>query len=202
LSGYKNWELLVKQSSDPLYTAVKLAVAGNVIDYGAQSVPDDINSQINILIKGKFKIDHTAELFRKIREAKSILYLGDNAGEVVFDKLFIETLQHPNVTYVVRGMPVINDVTFFDTEQVGFSGVCHVISNGYDAPSTILEYCSDEFLKLYHNADLIISKGQGNFEGLMNEQKENLYFLLMAKCEPMAKMLKVVKGDMIVTNLM
>ena len=198
LSKYNSWKTLVNSSCNPMFRAAKLAVTGNIIDYGAHSAPDDIEAQIHELLNTSLAIDETEKLFHKLKSADSVLYLGDNAGEIVFDKLFIETMNHPNVTYVVRDKPVINDVTFEDAAHAGMLQICKVISNGFDAPSTILKHCSAEFLNLYHKADLIIAKGQGNFEGLMNENRENLFFLLMAKCKPMAELLGVNKGDMVI----
>jgi uncharacterized protein with ATP-grasp and redox domains len=98
----------------------------------------------------------------------------------------------------VRGNPVINDATLEDAAQVGLDNVCRVISNGFDAPSTLLEFCSDEFAEAYNNADLVISKGQGNFEGLMESRHPNEFFLLIAKCWPIANLLGVGKNDMVV----
>ena len=198
LEHYHEWKKLITISSNPFQMAAKLAVIGNIIDYGAHSVNEDILTQIKSLTSNELAVDNTAELFDRIKSADSILYLGDNAGEIVFDKLFIETMAHPNVTFVVRGYPVINDITTDDVKQVGVDKLCRIISNGYDAPSTLLEYCSVEFLEAYNSADLIISKGQGNFEGLMNEKRDNLFFMLMAKCNPIAEMLGVKKGDMLV----
>ena len=194
----KDW---VNKSSNSLHLAAKLAVAGNIIDYGAHTVSGDIEQQVHSLMKNDFARDETVELFEQLQKAKSVLYLGDNAGEIVFDKLFLETINHPNVTYVVRGKPVINDVTLEDAEQCGMADLCEVITNGYDAPSTLLDYCSDEFLEKFHTADLVISKGQGNFEGLMNCERENLFFMLMAKCKPIADLLGVNKGNLLVTKI-
>ena len=198
LEHYHEWKKLITISSNPFQMAAKLAVIGNIIDYGAHSVKEDILTQINSLTSSELAVDNTAELFDRIKSANSILYLGDNAGEIVFDKLFLETMAHPNVTFVVRGYPVINDITIDDVKQVGIDKMCRIISNGYDAPSTLLEHCSVEFMEAYNNADLIISKGQGNFEGLMNEKRDNLFFMLMAKCNPIAEMLGVKNGDMLV----
>lgn len=198
LDNYDYWKNIVESSENPLYMAAKLAVAGNVIDYGANSAPTDIESKINEIIKKDFAIDNTKELFEKINSAKTILYLGDNAGEVVFDKLFIETMQHKNVIFAVRGTPVINDITIEDAKDIGMDRVCRVITNGFDAPSTLLKYCSDEFIEEYNSADLIISKGQGNFEGLIDEKQDNLFFMLMAKCNTMAELLGVKKYDLVV----
>ncbi len=201
LEDYEYWRNYIDNSDNPFYTAVKLAVAGNIIDYGAHSVNGDINRQIKSLLNTPFAIDKSKEFKKAIGKAERILYLGDNAGEVFFDRLFLETIHHPNVTFVTRGAPVINDITIDDAKQIGVDKICNVIHNGFDAPSTLLEFCSDEFIQAYNNADLIISKGQGNFEGLMNEKHPNTFFLLMAKCEPMAEMLKCSKNDLIVTQL-
>jgi len=201
LKKYSYWQTIVNQSENPFSTAAKLSVIGNIIDYGAQSVNDNISDQIEFLYKKDLKIDMTAELKNEISKAKSVLYLGDNCGEIVFDKLFIETMKHQNITFVVRGAPVINDVTLEDANQVGMDNICRVISNGFDAPSTLIELCSDEFAAEYNNADLIISKGQGNFEGLMESTHPNIFFLLIAKCDPIAKLLGVNKNDMVVSKL-
>ncbi len=199
LDHYDLWKKLVSESPNPFQTAAKLAVIGNVIDYGAHSLDeDDIITQIKSLTSGELAVDETAELFKRIQEAQSVLYIGDNAGEIVFDKLFIETIDHPNITFAVRGYPVINDITVDDAKQTGIDKLCKIIDNGYDAPSTLLEHCSPEFMEAYNSADVIIAKGQGNFEGLMDEQKDNLFFMLMAKCDPIAGMLGVKKGDMLV----
>ncbi len=201
LGSYGFWEGMVRKSSNPLYKAAKLAVAGNIIDYGAHTVPEDIENQIKTLLYLDLEIDETNELIAKISESDSILYIGDNAGEIVFDRLFIETMRHSNITYVVRGKPVINDVTFKDAEQSGINKICKVISNGSDAPSTLMEFCSEEFIEEFKKTDLVISKGQGNFEGLLNSDHDNVFFLLMAKCKPMAELLGVSEGDMVVTKL-
>ena len=198
MNRYPHWKNFINSSSNPLYTAAKLAVIGNIIDYGAHSVPDDINKEIDLLLKKELTIDGSKELFEKIRTAKSILYLGDNTGEIVFDRLFIETMNHPNVVFAVKDAPILNDATFDDAEKTGLTKICRVISNGYDAPSTLLNKCSEEFLELYSQADLIISKGQGNFEGLMDENDSRLFFMLMAKCEPIAELLNVKKNDLVI----
>ncbi len=198
LSSYEKWKSYVQHSENAFYEAVKLAIAGNIIDYAAHTVPEDIELKIKELIKQPLALDHIANLQADVMGAQSILYLGDNAGEIVFDKLLLETMDHSNVTYVVRGKAIINDVTFEDAGQTSIDQLCNVISNGYDAPSTILEYCSEEFLKAFENADLIIAKGQGNFEGLMDVEKSKLYFLLTVKCTPIAEKLGLNVGDLVV----
>ncbi len=200
LNKYPQWQKLVADSQGPLYTAMKLAIIGNIIDYGAHSVPEDIEQYIHDKLSADVTLDHADRLFESIERANSILYLGDNAGEIVFDRLFIETMGHRNVTFAVRGRPIINDVTVKDAELVGMNNTCQVISNGYDAPSTLFKHCSPEFKRVFASADLIISKGQGNFEGLMDNHDPRLYFLLTAKCDYIGHLLKVKKGDLVVAN--
>jgi len=184
-------------AKNQLNFALRLAIAGNLIDY-ATSNSFDLNGTIQKVLNSSLAIDHSEQLAAKIANAKSILYLGDNAGEIVFDKLLIETINHPNLTYVVRGGPVINDITMNDADYVNMHTAANVITNGYDAPSTLLSFCSSEFIDAYKNADLVISKGQGNFEGLIQEKDKEIFFLLMAKCNVIADNLKVEKGDFIV----
>ncbi|HEY9124266.1 MAG TPA: ARMT1-like domain-containing protein, partial [Bacteroidales bacterium] len=158
----------------------------------------DLHATIDKVLYSHFAIDHSAELKKAIAGAQTILYLGDNNGEIVFDKLFIETVGHPDVYFAVRGAPVINDVTLDDARYVGIDKVAKVISNGYDAPSTIVEHCSDEFRHIFEKADIVISKGQGNLEGLLHRTQKEVYFMLMVKCNVIADALQVNKGDFVV----
>lgn len=198
ISDYHHWRNFIVESKDSFATAAKLAVVGNIIDYGAHSLEGNLKEQIHTFFKKSLKINHSEILRKELEKASSVLYLGDNAGEIFFDRLFIETLNHPNLTFVTRGAAVINDITIEDAKQMNIHKYAKVISNGYDAPSTLLNYCSEEFLKAYNKSDLIISKGQGNFEGLMNEKHENTYFMLIAKCKEIAKMLDVEKGNLVI----
>jgi len=186
-------------SDDPVGLSLRYAIAGNIIDYGPGHT-FDIEQTISHLEEAELGIDHSVELIEKINGADKILYLGDNAGEIVFDKLFLETINHPNVTFVTRGAPVINDVTFEEAEEVDMHQVAKVIDNGYDAPSTVLEKSNKAFLDEYQSADLIIAKGQGNFEGLMYEDDPRLWFLLMVKCDVIGSFLGMKKGDIVVSN--
>jgi damage-control phosphatase, subfamily I len=196
---YKFWKTRVQASADPFNLALRIAIAGNIMDYGAAS-SFDINQAITNVITAEFAIDHSSCLKKKISESETILYLGDNAGEIVFDRLFIETINAKNVVYAVKSAPVLNDVILKDAKETGMGLVARVISNGYDAPSTILPECSREFMELFDSADLIISKGQGNLEGLFYQKDPRLFFLLMAKCDPIADLLRVIKGGLVVAN--
>lgn len=198
LGMYNNLKRKVVSSANPFDTALRLAIAGNIIDF-AMGKNYDLPVTIEKVQTCEFAIDHSKELQKAISEAKTLLYLGDNNGEIVFDKLFLETINHPNVYFAVRGAPVINDVTVHDAAYVGIDKVVKkVISNGYDAPSTILEHSSSEFKEVFEMADVIISKGQGNLEGLLYKTNKNVYFLLMVKCDVIADALHVKKGNFVV----
>ncbi|MDX9903797.1 MAG: ARMT1-like domain-containing protein, partial [Bacteroidales bacterium] len=145
-------------------------------------------------------IDHTGRMREELRKAQRVLYIGDNAGEIVFDKLLITEMSHPGLTFSVRGAPAINDATMEDAEYVGMTGVTRVISSGYDAPTTVVSRSGDVFRRYYEDADLIISKGQGNLEGLIGEHDRRIYFLLMVKCDVIAEYLGVKKGSYVVYN--
>jgi len=192
-------EKLIKQSDDPFNTSLRIAIAGNIIDFGAN---DNFNILVTIdkALNSEFAIDHSKQLKEAIENADSVLYLGDNAGEIVFDRLFIETINHPNLTYVVRGGPVINDATMEDAEYTGMTQAARVISNEYDAPSTIINKSGKDFQKCFTNADLIISKGQGNLEGLIPLNDSRIFFLLMVKCDVISEYMKVKKDSFIVYN--
>jgi uncharacterized protein with ATP-grasp and redox domains len=196
---YNVWKPKVLDSDNPFDMALRLTIAGNIMDYGADH-EFNIRETIENVLHKDFAIDYSPQLKHCIREAESILYLGDNAGEIVFDKLFLEIIMHNNVTYAVKSGPIINDATLFDAFEVGLDNVADLISNGDDAPSTILEKSSHEFMEHFNSADLIISKGQGNLEGLISLKDKRIFFLLMVKCDVMADMLKVKKGSFVVFN--
>ena len=188
---------LVFSSENPFQTAMRLALAGNVIDFGVHS-EYDLEKSIEYVLHTPLAIDNSVELHDMLQNANTVLYLGDNSGEIVLDKLFIETIMHPNMYFAVRGAPVLNDVTFEDAHYVRIDDVADVISNGYDAPSTDLNHVSSEFLEIYHKADVIISKGQGNLEGLLGNMNSKIFFLLMVKCDVVAEAIQVKKGDFVV----
>jgi hypothetical protein len=197
LGLYPSFELLVSQSKDPLWTATRLAIAGNVIDFGIYTSVD-IKGTIRKAINHPLAVDEFDIFKNAISEADSILYLADNAGEIVFDRILIETLisMGKKVTVVVKGSPVINDSTLEDALEAGLIGICEVIDNGSDAVGTILPWTSSTFQKQFENAELIISKGQGNFETVTGIQK-NIFFLFQSKCDVVSKELNLSKGSML-----
>lgn len=199
LELYKEWKTKVFQSENPFELALRLSVAGNIMDYGVAN-QFDVHKTIDNVLHASFAINHIKHLYNEISKANKILYLGDNTGEIVFDKLFLEVINHPRVIFAVKDAAILNDATLEDAMYVGIDKITHVISNGDTAPSTLLNRVSQEFLNHYQTADVIISKGQGNLEGLIGEQDDRIYFLLMAKCDVIADVLKVNKGSFIVYN--
>jgi uncharacterized protein with ATP-grasp and redox domains len=178
----------VRTSADPFATAVRLAIAGNVIDFGSRSSLSDseIHEAIEDAMNDPLDPGALADLRQGVEQARDILYLADNAGELVFDRLLIEDMPGDRVTLVVRGGPVINDATREDAEAVGLSSLVTVMDNGSDVPGTILEACSQSFQERFEASDLIIAKGQGNYETL-NGGDANLFFLLKVKCPVIAR---------------
>src|SRR5574344_2022903 len=173
---YKKYEKSVKEDNNSLQKAMRLAIAGNIIDFGPTH-NFDIENKIEEVLEADFPIDDSERLFEEIKNAKSILYIGDNTGEIVFDKLFLEVMKHNNVTFVVRKKPILNDSTMEDAIWTGIDKLAKVITTGDDAPGVLLDSVSEEFLNHYNSADLIISKGQGNFEGLGHITNKNIFFL-------------------------
>lgn len=195
---YPELKEIVRKSDNRLLTAIRIAIAGNVIDLG-MSKEFNIVEDVRKILKQDFAILDFNEFVKHLGKAKSVLYLGDNAGESVFDKILIEELEKP-VTYAVRDIPVINDVTLEDAIDSGLDKVAEIISSGTSAPGTILDLCNDAFLERFNNADLIISKGQGNYEGLSNTHR-SLFFLLKAKCSVIAKNIGVEEGDIVLKGI-
>ena len=195
---YTELKKIVNDSDNKLLTAVRLSIAGNVIDFGPNKKFNLVES-VRQILKQDFAILHFSEFIKQLEKAKSVFYLGDNAGESVFDKILIEEMGKP-VTYVVRDVPVINDVTREDAIDSGLSEVAEIISSGTTAPGTILDLCNDAFIKRFNEADIIISKGQGNYEGLSNAER-SLFFLLKAKCPVIANDLNVKENDIVLKGI-
>jgi uncharacterized protein with ATP-grasp and redox domains len=187
----------VDSSPDPLMAAVRLAIAGNVIDMGAHG--EVAEPEVRRCLHGALTepLHGDPEGFRRATAgAKDILYVADNAGEIVFDRLLIERLGPDRVTVAVRGGPVLNDATINDARAVGLDQIVEVIDNGSDAPATILEDCSEGFRRRYEAADLVLAKGQGNYETL-NDEPKCIFFLFKAKCPVIAAYVGLPVGSLV-----
>lgn len=194
LALYPKLESYINQSGDKLLTAIRIAIAGNVVDFGINK-KFNLEADLEDIMSQEFAV-FDYEIFKEqLQRANYVLYIGDNAGESVFDRILIEQLGVP-VTYVVRGIPIINDVTFQDAIDSGIDQVAEIVSSGTTAPGTIMELCTDDFVKQFEKADMVISKGQGNYEGLSNVNRQ-VFFLLKAKCHIIASHLCVVEDDIV-----
>jgi len=190
----------ISESIDPLTMAVRYAITGNIIDLGAKNNLGwaDICAELqNAHIQPIFG---NVEAFGQVvAEAQTILYLADNAGEIFFDRLLIERLMGARVTLAVRGLPVINDATRVDALAAGLDEITEIIDNGSDAPGTILSDCNAEFRKHFDEADLIIAKGQGNYESLSGESRD-IFFLFRSKCPVVSRHCGYDVGTYVASN--
>ncbi|MBN2407474.1 MAG: DUF89 family protein [Elusimicrobia bacterium] len=205
LEVYSDIKHEIRNSEDALYKACKLAAGGNMIDSGAGTRKEDhTHEDIRSILETVPAIDDFNELENDLEKTRRLLYLGDNSGEIVMDRLFIETIKdrYPGIEvyFAVRGGPVINDVLREDAVDVGLDRIATIISNGDTAPGTDLKYCSDEFRELFGSADTVISKGQGNYETLNDVKRKNLYFLFMIKCPVVAGHTGTDVGKMLISK--
>jgi len=196
LKMVRDFEPMIERAPNPLEAAIRTSVAGNVIDFGIYS-DIDLHHVVENIMQERFGILSLSELESDLARAKNILFLADNAGELVFDvPLIRHLLQFGSVKVAVKSVPVINDATMVDAMASGLPAGAELIENGSDCVGTILETCSDTFRKAFDDADLIISKGQANFETLDEVREANIYFLFKAKCEVTAGMVGVAKESL------
>ncbi|MBN1561903.1 DUF89 family protein [candidate division KSB1 bacterium] len=198
LQELENFRARINDAADPLQTALRLAIAGNVIDYGPQHQLD-VWGTIERAAHTPLAVDDSEALRRELSASKQLLYIGDNCGEIVLDRLLLETIAHPNVFFAVRGGPAINDATLEDALAVGIDQFARVISTGDDAPGAVWETASPEFKDVLLASDVVIAKGQGNLEGL-SDVDHNIYYLLVAKCELIAARVGAQRGDFILRH--
>ena len=187
-------------SDTKLLTATKIAVAGNVIDLAAE-VEFDLEEELTKIFDTDFAHNDFLALESELSKASNVVVLGDNVGEHIFDYMYIQTLQelYPNVTfsYFVRGNPIINDVTMVEAKEAGFDTLCNLIDSGVNTPGFVYSRATDEAQKLFDSADLVISKGMGNYECLSPSHRDKICFLLKVKCGVVANSLSKEIGDII-----
>jgi len=181
------------KNTDFFDVLINFAICGNIIDYGVFESIDLKTYILNILDIAYFKND--IDFFKKdLETSKDILYIADNAGEIIFD---IELIKHLNslgkkIYLAVRAKPVINDISIDDIADIEIPSYVTIVNSGCNTPGTILKNASQEFKNLFYSCDLVISKGQGNFETLyfLDKKPNKLYFLFMIKCSVIANLLK------------
>ncbi len=190
----------LKTSEDRLLTALKIAVAGNVIDLAA-AVEFDLQEELEKVFESRFSDNNVAYLQNLLESAHNIVILGDNTGEHIFDYLLIETLQelYPSLrcSYFVRGVPIINDVTLKEAKEAGFDTLCELVDSGVNTPGFSYERATPYAQKLFDEADVVISKGMGNYESLTPSHRRDICFLLKVKCNVVATSLGRDVGDII-----
>ncbi len=193
-------ELRVKEAPDPFGLAARLCIVGNVIDSGVVGYKLEEGAVTKeIMNASEEELFGDIEIFREsFLSAKKILWLADNAGEIVLDQLLLSFVDPGRVTIAVRGMPILNDATLSDAQDIGLTSMYRVIENGSDAPGTILEDCSPEFRKVFDEADLIVSKGQGNYETLSSFPDDRIFYLMKAKCPIIARDINCCVGRLVI----
>lgn len=193
------------EANDGLETYVKAAIVGNIIDFGALGVDFDIESGITRNMQSDIALNHVPELEKVLGSSKTVLYLADNNGEIVFDKLLIEKIRTfgVNVSVALKENPILNDACIEDAVQIGLDKVAMLVSTGTDSIGIIYGDTSPEFKKVFKRADVVIAKGLGNYEGLteMDLGSKPVFCLLNAKCSPIAKDIGVNIGDNVVLKL-
>ncbi len=206
IKSYYNQELMkledslidvIENSDDKLTTALKISIVGNLIDFGTSHEFDNqlLMSMINNILNTSLAVDDSESLFENLKDSSALLYLGDNCGEIVLDKIFIKYLKqyYPNlnITFVVRGKTALNDITLEDAKEVGIDKLVTVVDNGDNSPGTVIENTSTEFQNLFNTSDVVIAKGHGNYESLFQQMRNNLFFMFMAKCKIVADPLNI-----------
>ena len=189
-------EEMLSGAEDPLSFALKVSAAGNSVDF---AVKGEVKlEEVLKLLNEDFAVWDYEAFRNRLEDSKKVLIIGDNAGEIVLDKILVKVLKGRGleVTYAVKGGPILNDATMEDAIEVGMTKLCRVIENGSDKVGTWLEDCSKEFKEVFYSSDVVISKGQANFETLSSAERE-IFFLLVAKCEPIGKETGSKKGSLV-----
>ena len=189
---YPDLQQMINEAVDPLYMAVKLAILGNSLDLMVADSAETFENSIKDRVDAPLPVEIYSAFEQQLRTSKHLVYFGDNAGEIVFDKLLIETIKELHsveIVFVVRSVPTLNDATLTEASSIGIDNIAQLIENGIDGPlpGTLLARCSNEVQDVVNRSDLIISKGGGNFDTLDEERKhlnKNISFLLLSKCEP------------------
>ena len=189
----------ILKSSSPIQTAIRLSVAGNIIDFslGEEIKEDHVRDSIYLSMSSDLFGDQVDHLINEINKHQDIMIIGDNAGEIIFDQLLTDTLKDKNITYVVKGGPIVNDVTIEDAIAIGLDKTVRIIDTGSSYQGVIMEHASESLKAALKSAPLVISKGQANYECLSDYDHNNLFFLLRGKCQVIADVIGCQKGDFI-----
>ena len=198
---YPYLKKLVAESDDPLLMAIKLSIVGNVIDCGTTN-RFNVDDMIDNAVKREFDASSYPQFKRTLKQSETILYLADNTGEIFFDKLLLEELakRQKQITYVVKANPIINDALVRDAEFAGIDKIATIIEGDsgqkLSSPGMILLYASKNFLEIFESSDIVLSKGQGNYEGLSDVDRD-VFFMLVVKCPLVAQDIGCEVGKLI-----
>jgi damage-control phosphatase, subfamily I len=197
-----NEEKWLDNAEDRFDMACRLAIAGNIIDFsvGLKLQYSDIVKSVEDSIKHEIFGTGTIALREAVEKSKNIMYIADNSGEIIFDKFLLENLPVNKVTYVVKGGPIVNDATMCDAISTGVIDLVKVIDNGHNAQGTVLKDCSSAFNDEFNKADVIISKGQANYETLSDIKDKKIFYLLRAKCSSVASAIGCNRMDYVLTS--
>lgn len=197
-----NEEKWLEKSENPFDMACRLAIAGNIIDFsvGLKLEHSDILKSVEDSVKHHIFGTGSTALKEAVKKSEKIMYIADNSGEIIFDKFLLQYLPMHKVTYVVKGGPIVNDATMEDAISTGVVDLVKVIDNGHCAQGTLLKDCSSTFISEFNESDLIISKGQANFETLSDIKDKKIFYLLRAKCSSVAAAIGCDRMDYVLTN--
>ena len=184
-------EKQIEQSSEPLLTATKVAVAGNVIDLAAEYA-FDLNEELDKIFHTSFAVNDFEKLHKKMAKARTLLYIAD-----IYIKTILSHYPDMELFYMTRGNAIINDVTYEEAMEAGFDNICHVVNSGVNTPGFVYERANEQSQKLFDKADLIVTKGMGNYECLSDSGRKDLFFLLKVKCSVVANSLGKNVGDIV-----
>ena len=189
---YPKLQHLVEISNNPLLMAAKIATLGNAIDFGPKK-------EIENLLDSNLAVNDIGQLEKSLSKFRNVLYLADNAGETFFDRILISELvkRKINITYVVKNAPILNDATVQDAELAGIANMAKIMTTGTDCIGVLFKECSQEFLKEFDSNQLMISKGQGNYESLSDIKNKEIYFILKVKCPIIAESIDVKVGSIV-----
>lgn len=198
---YKYLKKLVVESEDPLLMAIKLSIVGNVIDFGTTN-RINVDDLIDNVIKQDLDANSYVQFKYAIGQSKTILFLADNSGEIFYDKILIEEITKKNkqITYVIKANPIINDALAEDAKRAGIDKLAEIVEWDHgqklSSPGLILSYASPKFLELFKSADMVVSKGQGNYEGLSDVDRD-IFFMLVVKCPLVAEHISEEVGKLV-----
>ncbi|HPN38058.1 MAG TPA: ARMT1-like domain-containing protein [Melioribacteraceae bacterium] len=195
--GYLSYlKIIMDEAEDKLEMAIRISIMGNTIDLAAN--PNfDLESDVNKLTSESYNLSALRLFKEQLNSAKTILFIADNYEEAIFDRFLLEQLNDKELVFATRGNKVYNDITYEDAINLGYNKICKVINSGSIIAGTALEQCTTEFINYYNNSDIVISKGQGNYETLLKEERP-IYFMFKVKCETIAEISK----QKIYTNVM